>query len=113
MGIEDLMRRNLHDADGKPYVHTIQYETFAQNPQLVLDRIYTVLGEKPFEHDFENVKPSAGSTDVDGLYNYKYPHEGIGKVEARPEDWREYVPPDIASLIMQKFAAYNRAFGYQ
>lgn len=113
MGIEDLMRRNLKNADGKPYVHTVQYETFVQNPQLILDRLYTAIGEKPFEHDFENVEPSVGSTDVDALYNNKFPHEGTGKVEARDEDWRQHVPGDIAQLIMQKFVGYNRAFGYQ
>jgi hypothetical protein len=50
---------------------------------------------------------------VDGLYNCKFPHEGEGKVEAREEDWRKHVPQDIAGLVMQRFAGYNRAFGYQ
>jgi sulfotransferase len=113
MGIEDMMRRNLRNKDGKPFAHTIQYETFVQNPQIVLDRIYAAIGEKPFEHDFENVQPSAGSTDVDGLYNHKFPHEGVGKIEPRDEDWRQHVPQDIAQLVMSKFAGYNRAFGYQ
>ena len=113
MGIEDLLRRNLRGPDGKPFAHTIQYETFVQNPQLIIDRIYTSLGEEPFEHDFENVEPSAGSTDVDGIYNHKFPHDGTGKIEARDENWGDYVPRDIAGLIMQRFAGYNRAFGYQ
>ena len=30
-----------------------------------------------------------------------------------PDDWREFVPPDIASLIIQRFPGYTRAFGYQ
>jgi sulfotransferase len=107
MGIEDLLRRRFG------FVQIVQYETFVSNPQLVLDRIYTATKEESFEHDFENVKPSAGSTDVDGLYNDKFPHEGVGKIEAREEDWREHVPQDIAGLIMQRFAGYNRAFGYQ
>jgi len=113
MGIDDLLRRNLRDAQGKPFVHTIQFETFVQNPQLIIDRIYTALGEASFEHDFENVQASAGSNDVDGLYGYKYPHEGTGKIEPPKTDWQEHVPPDIAQLIMTKFVGYNRAFGYQ
>ena len=113
VGIEDLLRRNLRNEQGKPFAHTIQYETFVANPQLVMDRIYAALDEEPFEHDFEDVKPSAGSTNVDGLYNHKFPHEGTGKIEARPDEWQKYVPPDIAQLVMQKFAGYNRAFGYQ
>jgi sulfotransferase len=113
VGIEDLLRRNLRNKEGKPFVHTIQYETFVQNPQLILDRVYTVLGEEPFEHDFDDVKPSVGSTDVDGLYNHKFPHEGVGKIEPRDEEWSKYVPRDVAGLIMQRFTNYNRAFGYQ
>jgi sulfotransferase len=114
MGIEDLLRRNLRNADGKPFVHPIQYETFVQNPQLVIDRIYTAIGEEPFEHDFENVQNTAGEKEGgDAIYNWKFPHEGEGKIEPRPDDWQEYVPPDIAQLIMQKFVNYNRAFGYQ
>lgn len=111
MGIEDMIRRNLRNQEGKPFTHPVQYETFVQNPQLVIDRIYTLTGEEPFEHDFENVENTA--TDVDGLYGNKFPHEGQGKIEPREEDWREHVPQDIAGLIMQKFAGYNRAFGYQ
>jgi sulfotransferase len=105
MGIEDLLRRRL------PFVHTVQYETFVANPQLVLDRIYTAIGEEPFNHNFDNVENTA--TDVDGIYNCKFPHEGQGKIEDRQEDWQEHVPSDIAQLIMGKFVGYNRAFGYQ
>jgi sulfotransferase len=106
VGIEDMLRRQL------PYILIIQYETFVSNPQLLIDRIYSAIDEKPFEHDFENVENVSG-TDVDGLYNCKFPHEGEGKVEAREEDWRKHVPQDIAGLVMQRFAGYNRAFGYQ
>jgi sulfotransferase len=105
LGVEDLLRRQL------PYVHVISYETFVQNPQLIIDRIYTVIAETPYEHDFENVQRTA--TDADALYLNKFPHEGTGRIEARDEDWKEHVPPDIASLIMQRFRGYNQAFGYQ
>jgi hypothetical protein len=111
MGIEDLIRRNLRNQDGKPFVYPVQYETFAQSPQLVLDRIYSVTEEEPFEHDFENVENVA--TDVDGLYGNKFPHIGAGKVEPSTDDWKEHVPGDIAQLVMSKFQGYNRAFGYQ
>jgi sulfotransferase len=111
MGVEDLIRRNPRNQKGKEFVHVVQYETFAQNPQLVIDRVYAVLGEERFEHDFENVVNTA--TDVDGLYGYKFPHAGSGKIEAPSEGWREHVPSDIANLVMQRFANYNRAFGYQ
>ena len=105
IGVEDLLRRKL------PFVHLIQFETLVQNPKLVMDSIYAVLGEESFQHDFENVKNTA--TDADGLYLNKYPHEGSGAVEPPPGSWADHVSPDIANLIMQKFAGYNQAFGYQ
>jgi len=111
MGIEDLARRGLKNQKGKPFAHTIAYETFVRSPQLILDRVYAVTGEEPFEHDFENVENTA--TDVDGLYNYKFPHVGAGKVVDPGTDWREHVPADVAQLIMRTFPNYNRAFGYQ
>jgi sulfotransferase len=113
LGIEDLIRRNLRNQEGKPFVHVVQYETFVQAPQMVIDRIYAALGEEPFEHDFDDVKDSVGNQDVDGLYNNKFPHDGTGKIEPRDDDWQKHVPRDIAQLVMSKFRGYNQAFGYQ
>jgi len=104
VGIEDLLRRRL------PFVHLIQFETLVQNPKLVLDSIYTTLGEEGFTHDFDNVENTA--TDADGLYHNKFPHEGSGPVAKPKSSWQEHVPADIAGLIMQRFAGYNQAFGY-
>jgi len=111
MGIEDIARRGLRNQKGKPFAHTVAYETFVRSPQLILDRIYVEIGEEPFPHDFENVQNTA--TDVDGLYNYKFPHKGEGKVADPESDWRKHVPVDVAEMIMKTFPRYNRAFGYQ
>ena len=111
MGIEDLLGRNLRDEAGKPFAHPVQFETFVQSPQLILDRIYLALGETPYLHDFDNVVNTA--TDADALYNNKFPHTGEGKIEPPVDDWKKHVPPDIAALIMQRFPKYNHAFGYQ
>ena len=105
IGVEDLMRRKL------PNVHIIQYETLVQNPKLVIDSIYTVLGADAYEHDFSNVEKTA--TDVDGLYLGKFPHEGTGEVKPPENDWRDHVPTDIAGLLMERFQAFNQAFGYR
>lgn len=104
-GIEDLLRRKL------PFVHVIQFETLVANPKLVMDSIYTSLGEDGFTHDFTNVENTA--TDADGLYLGKFPHEGSGEVKPPLGSWQDHVAPDIASQIMQRFAGYNQAFGYQ
>jgi sulfotransferase len=110
-GVEDLLRRNPKNAAGESFAQTIQYETFVRSPQLIIDRIYASLGEEHFEHDFEDVENTA--TDVDGLYNDKFPHVGSGKVAPSSGDWREHVPGDIAQHVMERFPNYNRAFGYQ
>ena len=104
-GVLDLQRRNL------PGTIVIQYETFAENPQLVMDRLYAELGEEPYRHDFETVENTA--SDLDALYLNKFPHEGAGKVQRIERDeWRQYVPQDVAGLIMQHNGAFNQAFGY-
>lgn len=105
LGVEDILRRDSR------YVQIVQFETFVKNPKLVMQAIYATLGEEYFAHDFDNVENTA--TDLDALYGFKFPHEGAGKVEPPDEtEWQKYVSSDIAQLIMQKFAGYNRAFGY-
>ena len=105
LGVEDLLRRRL------PNVHFIQYETFVRSPQVFLDKIYSLLGENSFfQHNLDDVQNTA--TDIDGLYLNKFPHEGSGKVEPRPESWREHLSPDLASLIIERFPLYNQTFGY-
>ena len=103
-GILDMMQRNID----KTLI--IQYETFVANPQMVVEKIYAVIGEKPYEHNFEDVKSTA--TDLDVLYLDKFPHNGAGPVEKRPQEWRDYVPSEIAGLIMQAYPQYNKVFGY-
>jgi sulfotransferase len=106
VGIEDLMRRK---PDGVIYVN---YEYFAKNPAMVMERIYSELNEEGFKHDFDNVENTAN--DPDGFYLNKYPHKGEGKVEpSDQEEWKKYVSDDIANLIMEKFGFYNQFFGYK
>ena len=104
-GIEDIIRRKPNN------VLIFQYETFVRQPQLIIDRIYSLLGEEAYEHDFDNVKSTA--TDQDALYLNKFPHDSAGKIEAKDDNWAEHVPQDIAGLIMQKFSGFNRVLGYQ
>jgi sulfotransferase len=105
VSVEDLGRRGLD------FVHFVQFETLVQNPKLVLDGIYTAIGEESFTHDFKDVKNTA--TDADGLYLNKFPHEGSGEVKPPEGSWKDHVPADIAGLIMDRFPTYNKAFGYQ
>ena len=104
-GIVDLMKRQLS------FVHAIEFETLVNHPQRVMDSIYKVLEVEPFDHDFTDVKNTA--TDVDGLYHNKFPHEGSGAVTPPTGSWKDHLPADLAAQVMQRFAGYNRVFGYQ
>ena len=104
-GITDLITRN------RKSVVFIRYEDFTAQTKSVMDMIYKELDEPVFEHDFNDVKNT--STDVDGLYLYKFPHKGNGKIVSPPkEGWRDYVPQDVADEIISKFKTYNEYFGY-
>lgn len=105
VGIEDLGRRQL------PFVHFIQFESLVSNPERILDSIYNAIDEKRFAHDLADVKGTA--SDVDGLYLGKFPHEGSGEVKPPEGSWKDHVPADIAGHIMDRFPAFNSAFGYQ
>ena len=102
--VQDLSRQRL------PFVHIVQFETLVRNPKLVLDGIYTTLGEESFNHDFTNVENTA--TDVDGLYLNKFPHEGAGPVAPPEGTWKDHVPPEIAHKVMNRFSEFNQVFGY-
>lgn len=105
VGIEDLIRRNISS------VIFVQYEAFTRQPQMVMDRIYTHIGEEYYNHDFDNVKNTA--EDADGFYLHKYPHKGCGKVEPPTEDeWPKYISADLAQTIKGRFQDYCQFFGY-
>ena len=105
-GINDLRQRN-HNG-----VLFVQYETLVKNPQLVMDKIYELIGEEPFKHDFDNVKNTA--EEPDGFYLHKFPHKGEGKVvEQDKREWEKFVSQDIADGIMNNFSPYNQYFGYE
>lgn len=105
VGVEDLIRR-------KPKgLIFVQFETFSQNPQMVMDKIYSEIGEAPFKHDFEHIENTAN--DADGHYLYKFPHSGSGKVTPTdPNEWKKFMTPDLAERIMARFKDYNQFFGY-
>jgi sulfotransferase len=105
-GLQDAMRR-----DGSKVI-IVRYEQFVQDPSMIFYNIYSNIGEELFKHDFENIENV--SEDLDELYLDKFPHNGDGKVKGTDEnEWKEYVPEDIANLIMGKFQWFNQMFGYK
>ena len=124
-GIQDFFQRNfpaiiiksVHDVDAvmkeinKHNVLFVKYEQLANNPVLLMKILYAFLEEKEFEHDFKNIINT--SDDPDGLYLYKYPHQGSGEIiPTDQQEWRQYMSQDIADLIINKFDWYYQIFGY-
>jgi len=91
-------------------VYYIRFEDLVRRPAEMLSNIYARIGAEPFEHDFANVENTA--IDPDGYYLHKFPHEGTGAVEVRPESWPEILPDWIAADIMKAAAPYNEFFKY-
>lgn len=104
IGIQDLMRTRAKD------VKFVRYETLAAHPEEEMKNIYAFLGEKWFEHDFDNVENVA--TDLDAQYLHKFPHEGHGKVTPSTIEWSDWVAQDVAIGIRQQHAWFQNRFAY-
>jgi len=105
VGIADLIRRN---PKGLMFV---KYEDLASNPESTMRKVYELLEEPYFKHNFKNVKNV--SNEPDEIWNGKFPHEGNGEVKMKPlDEWKEHLSEDLANTIMQKFTDYNKYFGY-
>jgi sulfotransferase len=107
-GVEDLIRR-YGRIEPSPVLF-VKYEEFVRDPGPEMRKIQTFLEVDRHEHDFENVQNEA--RDVDALYLGKYPHDGSGPVECRPDVWREWLSPDVEKLIIDTFPLYNEYFRY-
>jgi sulfotransferase len=104
--IEDHLRRRTQN------VVPVIFEAFVKDPERELRKVYAECKLDWFdEHDFEHVESTA--TDLDALYLDKFPHDGSGPVAEPSDNWQEFVPPDIASAIINRYPGYARAFGYQ
>jgi sulfotransferase len=77
----------------------IRYETLSEQPALVMGRLYELLGEEPFAHDFEHVEYDAPEFDERlGL-------PGLHRVAARvqPHERKTILPADL-------FSQHDRSF---
>ena len=106
VGIDDILRRKHKN------ILFVKCEDLTDNPEAGLREIYDFIEEPMYEHDLYDVEDT--STDPDGFYLWKYPHEGKGKVTSLdPNEWKEYVSEDLATTIMGRFEAFNNHFGYK
>jgi sulfotransferase len=77
----------------------IRYESFVEQPGETVRRLYELLGEEPFPHDFESLQYDEPMFDeflgLPGLHRVRQ------RVEAKPR--QSILPPDL-------FAQHNRSF---
>lgn len=105
VGVEDIIRRKL------PAIF-VKFEQLSSFPMQVMKDIYQYLEEPYFAHDFNNIENTA--TDVDAMYNFKYPHQGAGAVRPTdPNEWMNFMNEELANTIMGRFPFYNNFFGYK
>lgn len=104
-GIEDALRR-------KTPVFYLKYEHLMDTPVSELARLHEYLEIDNFRHDLDNIKNTA--TDADALYNFKYPHEGCGRL-TRPDlnEWKKYIPEDVGATLIGRFPYFCENFGYR
>lgn len=104
--VEDLIRRSEGDA------MFLKYENFVKNPVESVERIAEKIGlDKGFAWDVDNIENQ--STDVDGVYLNKFPHEGDGKItEEKVGTWGEILDPDLADAVRARYPFFCKNFGY-
>ena len=73
----------------------IEYETLCKQPDQTLRTIYSFLGQKPFEHDFENVKQITWEDDF--IYGFKDLHVIRPQVRAQKPRWPQVYDRTVTS----------------
>ena len=87
----------------------VKYELMVRDPKTFMRWFYNKMDLEHHIHNFEDVQNVA--TDQDGLYWYKFPHTGMGKV-LRINETEKYLPDFIQNDINTTFKAYNQKFDY-
>lgn len=102
--VESMLRTNTPAA-------WVAFERLAANPDLVLERLSDALGLDAHKWDFKNVENT--STDLDALYNGKFPHVGAGEVTPPKVPWTETLPADAGAYILSLCPTLAQTFGYE
>ena len=103
-GVEDLLRRRPSNA------LVLRMEQFLADPAGGLDMLYQFFELPRFDHDLADVKNT--NREVDGIWNYKFPHRGEGAVRDQLPDWHSWVPDEIGAEILRRFPLYHQELGY-
>jgi len=77
--------------DNAPKLIVVPYDTLVKDPRQTLGKLYVELGERPFDHDFENVVYD--EPDYDAAIGMPGLHKVRQKVE--PTNRKPRIPPDL------------------
>ena len=77
--------------------HYVDYNDLVNDPQRELNKIYTFLGEEPFEHSFDNLSNQHREDDLT-TYGLGDMHEVHSKLEKISSDPSEVLPSSIIEL---------------
>ena len=89
----------------------VRYEDFTSNPEKEMSKIYAFIGEEPFAHDFNNLKKEVFEDDSH-FGPYGSHHVAPKVTPAKPRDWEEVLPKEVANGIRHGNAWYFDTFGY-
>jgi hypothetical protein len=89
----------------------VKYESFTNDPDSEMRRIYSFIGEDYFSHDFNNLVKSV--YEDDSHYGVFGKHKvAVKMTPSRPRDWEDVLPPDIAKAVYNFAPQYADVFNY-
>ena len=77
----------------------VRYDSLVEQPRRVVEQLYALLDERPFEHDFEGVEYD--EKDFDALLGLPGLHRASGAVRPRPR--ATVLPADLFRLYDREF----------
>lgn len=93
--LDDVVRRGLKDR-----LHFVEFEKLTNNPKQKLQEIYNFLGEKYYEHDFDNVEQV--TKENDDIHGFIDLHKIRNKVEPVPSKAKEILGEDLVKFYNKK-----------
>lgn len=79
-------------------IHVCHYNELVENPQSILNQIYSFLETKPFSHDFENIVNSCAEAK-DDFWGFSGLHDVRSEVKKESPDVKDYLSEDAISYF--------------
>ena len=79
------------------YLHFVEYHDLVSNPQEEMNKIYEFIGEKPYTHNFNNLKNQNREADLT-TYGLSDMHEVRPVVKSTSKDPKDVLSERVLSL---------------